>query len=95
MERQRQLPVCVPYKLGRTLEGSCTAAVAMPRVPCCSGVQFALRASRGDDLPIHGDGGSHRSFLFVEDVAEAFDIVLHKVGTAAAVSHLGSSRWAQ
>lgn len=42
-------------------------------------LQFALRASRGDDLPIHGDGTSHRSFLFVEDVAEAFDIVLHKV----------------
>lgn len=44
---------------------------------CC--FQFALRASRGDDLPIHGDGTSHRSFLYVEDVAEAFDIVLHKV----------------
>jgi nucleoside-diphosphate-sugar epimerase len=45
-------------------------------------LQFALRASRGDDLPVHGDGTSHRSFLFVEDVAEAFDVVLHKVGSA-------------
>jgi dTDP-D-glucose 4,6-dehydratase len=30
---------------------------------------------------VHGDGTSHRSFLYVEDVAEAFDVVLHKVGS--------------
>ncbi len=47
----------------------------------CPLPQFALRASRGDDLPVHGDGTSHRSFLFVEDVAEAFEVVLHKVST--------------
>lgn len=41
--------------------------------------KFIIRASRGSDLPIHGDGCSVRSYLFVEDVATAFDAVLHKV----------------
>ena len=29
-------------------------------------------------LPIHGDGSAKRSYLFVEDVAEAYDAILHK-----------------
>ena len=35
--------------------------------------------------PLHGDGKNQRSFLFVTDVADAFDLVLHKgeVGTCA------------
>lgn len=41
--------------------------------------KFTLLASRGDDIPIHGDGGATRSYLYVEDVAEAFDVVLHRV----------------
>ena len=41
--------------------------------------KFTLLASRGDNLPIHGEGKSVRSYLYVEDVAEAFDVVLHKV----------------
>lgn len=40
--------------------------------------KFALLASQGRDLPIHGDGSALRSYLFVEDVAFAFDVVLHK-----------------
>lgn len=40
--------------------------------------KFTLLASRGKDLPVHGDGGSVRSYLFVDDVADAFDCVLHK-----------------
>lgn len=40
--------------------------------------KFTLLANRGADLPIHGDGTSVRSYLYVEDVAEAFDCVLHK-----------------
>ncbi|GFH22456.1 putative rhamnose biosynthetic enzyme 1, partial [Haematococcus lacustris] len=40
--------------------------------------KFTLLAARGKPLPVHGDGGSVRSYLFVEDVAEAFDCVLHK-----------------
>ena len=40
--------------------------------------KFTLLASRGEDLPIHGDGMSLHSYLYVEDVAAAFDTVLHK-----------------
>lgn len=40
--------------------------------------KFTLLASRGCDLPIHGDGSSVRSYLYVEDVADAFDCVLHR-----------------
>lgn len=40
--------------------------------------KFTLLASRGKDLPVHGDGSSVRSYLYVEDVASAFDCVLHK-----------------
>jgi dTDP-D-glucose 4,6-dehydratase len=42
--------------------------------------KFIIRASRGADLPIHGDGEAVRSYLYVDDVARAFDAVLHKVG---------------
>jgi dTDP-D-glucose 4,6-dehydratase len=33
----------------------------------------------GLDLPIHGDGMSTRSYLYVEDVADAYCLILHKV----------------
>ena len=39
---------------------------------------FILLAMRGKLLPIHGDGSNVRSYLYCEDVAEDFDIVLHK-----------------
>ena len=41
-------------------------------------VQFTLRAHRGMDLPVHGEGGSVRSYLYVTDVAQAYILVLHK-----------------
>ncbi|KAK3271374.1 rhm1-like protein [Cymbomonas tetramitiformis] len=40
--------------------------------------KFVLLAQRGKKLPIHGDGSNTRSYMFVEDVAEAFEAVLHK-----------------
>lgn len=40
---------------------------------------------------MHGDGGSVRSYLFVEDVAEAFDCVLHR-GTTGEVYNIGTDR---
>ncbi|PNH00644.1 putative rhamnose biosynthetic enzyme 3 [Tetrabaena socialis] len=40
--------------------------------------KFTLLAARGKDLPVHGDGSSVRSYLYVDDVAEAFDCMLHK-----------------
>ena len=33
---------------------------------------------KGADLPIHGDGSALRSYLHVDDVARAFDIILHR-----------------
>lgn len=53
--------------------------------------KFTLLASRGDDLPIHGDGGSTRSYLYVEDVAEAFDVVLHR-GCIGEVYNIGTQK---
>jgi len=40
--------------------------------------KFTLRASRGLELPIHGDGLAVRSYLYVEDVADAYITVLLK-----------------
>ncbi|KAK9818087.1 hypothetical protein WJX72_006893 [[Myrmecia] bisecta] len=40
--------------------------------------KFTLLAKRGENLPIHGAGQSTRSYLYVEDVAAAFDTILHK-----------------
>lgn len=40
--------------------------------------KFLMRFSRGQSLTLHGQGASRRSFLFVEDAAEAFDIVLRR-----------------
>lgn len=53
--------------------------------------KFTLLASRGKDLPIHGDGSSVRSYLYVEDVAEAFDCVLHK-GKVGETYNIGTDR---
>ncbi|KAJ4952832.1 hypothetical protein NE237_029664 [Protea cynaroides] len=40
--------------------------------------KYILLAMRGQPLPIHGDGSNVRSYLYCEDVAEAFEVVLHK-----------------
>lgn len=53
--------------------------------------KFTLLAARGSDLPVHGDGSSVRSYLYVEDVAEAFDIILHK-GITGETYNIGTER---
>lgn len=53
--------------------------------------KFIIRASRGADLPIHGDGEAVRSYLYVEDVARAFDAVLHK-GVTGEVYNIGTDK---
>lgn len=53
--------------------------------------KFILLANRGADLPVHGDGMAVRSYLYVEDVAEAFDCVLHK-GTTGEVYNIGTEK---
>ncbi|KAF3443495.1 hypothetical protein FNV43_RR13178 [Rhamnella rubrinervis] len=40
--------------------------------------KFILLAMKGKTLPIHGDGSNVRSYLYCEDVAEAFEVILHK-----------------
>jgi UDP-glucose 4,6-dehydratase len=44
---------------------------------------------RGLPLPIHGDGSNVRSYLYCEDVAEAFEVVLHK-GEVGHVYNIGT-----
>eukprot|EP00877_Chromochloris_zofingiensis_P000374 jgi/Chrzof1/10337/Cz04g38110.t1 len=53
--------------------------------------KFTLLAARGADLPIHGDGKAVRSYLYVEDVAAAFDAVLHK-GETGGVYNIGTDQ---
>ncbi|MFS7978808.1 putative NAD(P)-binding domain superfamily [Helianthus anomalus] len=42
---------------------------------------------RGQPLPIHGDGSNVRSYLYGEDVAEAFEVILHKGGSWSCLQH--------
>ncbi|KAG6471203.1 trifunctional UDP-glucose 4,6-dehydratase/UDP-4-keto-6-deoxy-D-glucose 3,5-epimerase/UDP-4-keto-L-rhamnose-reductase RHM1-like [Zingiber officinale] len=53
--------------------------------------KFILLAMRGQPLPIHGDGSNVRSYLYCEDVAEAFEVVLHK-GEVGHVYNIGTKR---
>ncbi|TYI71277.1 hypothetical protein E1A91_D08G283200v1, partial [Gossypium mustelinum] len=46
-------------------------------------LKFILLAMRGKTLPIHRDGSNVRSYLHCEDVAETFEVILHKVGCVA------------
>ncbi|KAI6690269.1 hypothetical protein NL676_027097 [Syzygium grande] len=53
--------------------------------------KFILLAMRGKPLPIHGDGSNVRSYLYCEDVAEAFEVVLHK-GEVGHVYNIGTKK---
>ncbi|XP_047961053.1 trifunctional UDP-glucose 4,6-dehydratase/UDP-4-keto-6-deoxy-D-glucose 3,5-epimerase/UDP-4-keto-L-rhamnose-reductase RHM1-like [Salvia hispanica] len=53
--------------------------------------KFILLALRGQTLPIHGDGSNVRSYLYCEDVAEAFEVVLHK-GEVGHVYNIGTKK---
>ncbi|XP_043694803.1 trifunctional UDP-glucose 4,6-dehydratase/UDP-4-keto-6-deoxy-D-glucose 3,5-epimerase/UDP-4-keto-L-rhamnose-reductase RHM1-like [Telopea speciosissima] len=53
--------------------------------------KLLLLAMRGQKLPIHGDGSNVRSYLYCEDVAEAFDVVLHN-GQVGNVYNIGTTR---
>ena len=50
--------------------------------------KFICRLQRDMPLCIHGDGQNTRSFVYVEDVAEAFDTILHK-GITGEIYNLG------
>ncbi|MED6138761.1 Rhm1p [Stylosanthes scabra] len=53
--------------------------------------KFVLRAMKGQKLPIHGDGSNVRSYLYCGDVAEAFDVILHK-GMIGQVYNIGTKK---
>ncbi|CAN1351784.1 Trifunctional UDP-glucose 4,6-dehydratase/UDP-4-keto-6-deoxy-D-glucose 3,5-epimerase/UDP-4-keto-L-rhamnose-reductase RHM1 [Linum perenne] len=53
--------------------------------------KFILLAMMGKALPIHGDGSNVRSYLYCEDVAEAFEVVLHK-GEIGHVYNIGTKK---
>lgn len=51
--------------------------------------KFAILASRGDKIAIHGDGLATRSYMHVDDAARAFDVVLH-AGETSQIYNIGS-----
>lgn len=53
--------------------------------------KFSLLASQGRNLPLHGDGLAVRSYLYVEDVADAFDTILHR-GVPGEIYNIGTKR---
>jgi UDP-glucose 4,6-dehydratase len=50
--------------------------------------KFTNQLMKGIPLTIHGDGSNTRNFLYVTDVANAFDVILHK-GTPGHVYNIG------
>ena len=50
--------------------------------------KFTNQLLKGMKLTLHGDGSNTRNFLFVEDVARAFDTILHK-GKVANIYNIG------
>jgi UDP-glucose 4,6-dehydratase len=50
-----------------------------------------LLAMRGLQLPIHGDGSNVRSYLYCEDVADAFEVILHR-GVVGQVYNIGTKK---
>ncbi|XAR71458.1 hypothetical protein NMG60_11028723 [Bertholletia excelsa] len=53
--------------------------------------KFILLAMKGEQLPIYGDGSNVRSYLHCDDVAEAFDVILHK-GVIGHVYNVGTKK---
>ncbi|RDX78927.1 Trifunctional UDP-glucose, partial [Mucuna pruriens] len=53
--------------------------------------KFILLAMKGEKLPIHGDGSNVRSYLHCGDVAEAFDVILHK-GEIGQIYNIGTKK---
>jgi UDP-glucose 4,6-dehydratase len=53
--------------------------------------KYLTLAGKGKPLPVHGDGLATRSYLYVDDVAEAFDIILHN-GEVGQVYNIGTQK---
>ncbi|CAM9120054.1 unnamed protein product [Phaeothamnion confervicola] len=52
--------------------------------------KFINQLMRGRPLTVHGSGNNTRNFLFVEDVARAFDVIMHQ-GQVAHVYNIGGT----
>lgn len=52
--------------------------------------KFTNQLLRGRAVTLHGDGSNTRNFLFVEDVARAFDVILHK-GETGHIYNIGGN----
>lgn len=50
--------------------------------------KFTNQLMRGRPVTLHGDGSNTRNFLHVEDVASAFDLILHK-GSVGEIYNIG------
>lgn len=53
--------------------------------------KFLHRFRRGLTLPLHGGGSARRSWLYVQDAAEAFDVALRR-GRSGEIYNLGAAR---
>ncbi|XP_076936702.1 trifunctional UDP-glucose 4,6-dehydratase/UDP-4-keto-6-deoxy-D-glucose 3,5-epimerase/UDP-4-keto-L-rhamnose-reductase RHM1-like [Bidens hawaiensis] len=53
--------------------------------------KFVMSAMKRRPLTIHGDGSNVRSYLYCEDVAEAFEVILHK-GEVGHVYNIGTKK---
>jgi len=51
--------------------------------------KFICRLQRNQPLPIHGDGSALRSFMYITDMIEAFDVILHN-GIAGEIYNIGT-----
>ena len=51
--------------------------------------KFVNQLLRGRPLTLHGDGSNTRNYLYVEDCAAAFDVILHN-GTIGHIYNIGS-----
>jgi len=52
--------------------------------------KFICQLARNRPCTIHGDGSHKRTFIFVEDVARAFEVILHR-GHVGQIYNIGSS----
>lgn len=52
--------------------------------------KFISRLERGQSCCVHGDGTHRRSFLYIEDVAAAFELILHR-GVVGEIYNIGTS----
>jgi nucleoside-diphosphate-sugar epimerase len=54
--------------------------------------QFAVRALRGEDLIIHGDGSQIRAWCFIDDIVEALLLILTRDEAVGQAFNIGNPR---